>query len=63
MGVAPDGTPSVRLYDYAGTRRLELAVRPDGPTVKMFDGQGVERRMLEASPGLEPSSGDAVAGP
>lgn len=53
MGVAADGTPSVRLYDYARTRCLDLAVRPDRPAVTVFDGQGVERRMFEASPGLE----------
>jgi hypothetical protein len=32
IGVASDGTPSVRLYDPAGTRRLELAVGSNGPT-------------------------------
>jgi hypothetical protein len=63
LGVAADGTPSVRLYDYAGTRRLELSVPPQGPTITMFDGRGAERRVLEASPGLEPSREDAAAGP
>lgn len=63
FGVATDGTPSVRLYDLAGTRRLELAVGADGPAVRVFDGRGMERRMLEGSPGLELSSEDAAAGP
>jgi hypothetical protein len=63
FGVATDGTPSVRLYDLAGTRRLELVVGADGPAVTVFDGRGVERRMLEASPGLEPTSEDAAGGP
>ena len=63
FSVATDGTPSVRLYDLAGTRRLELVVGADGPAVMMFDGRGVERRILEASPGLEPSNEDAAAGP
>lgn len=58
VGVAADGTAGVRLYDYSGTRRLELAVRPEGPAVTVFDGRGVERHMIEASPGLEPSRDD-----
>ena len=63
MGVAADGTPSVRLYDLAGTRRLEFAVGSDGATMTVFDARGIERRTLEASPGLEPSSEDAAGGP
>jgi hypothetical protein len=63
IGVAADGTASLRLYDYGGTRRLELAVRPEGPAVTVFDGRGVERRMIEASPGLEPSLEDGATGP
>lgn len=63
IGVAADDTPSVRLYDNAGTRRLELAVGADGPVVTMFDERGVERRMFEAGLGLEPSSEDEAAGP
>jgi len=63
LGVAADGTPSVRLYDSTGTRRLELAVSSEGPRVTVFDGGGKERRMIAASPELEPQQGDEEAGP
>src|SRR5262249_12869977 len=52
IGVASDGAPSVRLYDAAGIRRLELAVPTEGPGVTVFDAQGKERLMLVAPPGL-----------
>lgn len=52
IGVDVDGIPSLRLYDSAGMRRLELAVRSEGPGVTVFDALGKERLMLVAPPGL-----------
>ena len=43
---------TMRLYDAAGTRRLELAVPSEGPRVTVFDAQGKQRRILVAPPGL-----------
>lgn len=51
-GVAPDGAPSVRLYDGAGIRRLELSVPAEGPGVAVFDAQGKQRAMIVAPSGL-----------
>ncbi len=66
LGVATDGTPSVRLYDAAGIRRLELTVADEGPGVTVFDAQGKQRTMLVAPRGLleaETLRGDGNAGP
>ena len=66
LGVAADGTPSVRLYDTAGIRRLELAVADEGPGVTVFDAQGKQRTMLVAPRGLlgtETLGDDGKAGP
>lgn len=66
VGVDTDGAPSLRLYDGAGIRRLELAVPADGPGVTVFDAQGKERVLLVAPPGLDESTtspGDASGGP
>lgn len=66
IGVAADGAPTLRLYDGAGTRRLELAVPDEGPGVTMFDARGKERSMLVVPPGLggaEALQEDAKGGP
>jgi len=48
LGLAPDGSPRVRLYDDQGIQRLGLSVTPERSGLTVFDAQGRQRVMLAA---------------